>query len=229
MAATTADQKNNSSIAVFAADMHIAHMDDPSKPLAPTMNFKNKHWELVRNPMNPLTGDPKIANLVAVTWLDVSAVFNKSVGWPDSAENKSAKYTIQWRLNFVGAEPDQVAIGTEFKAVIFKKNEDPLSNAVAGTRTAAISFKPKDIQDLMQHTDRPHTVPGRPSNLREAMALQETPGYDANAQGFFTLTLPGELQLDSEDLGGVIVQIQNHSNKSKRGLQIESVHLVCAA
>lgn len=63
----------------------------------------------------------------------------------------------------------------------------------------------------MDQTDRPNTVPAWPTTLQEQIQLEATQGqggYDPDAQGFFTLTLPGVVQL--QEGGGVLVQIQNH-------------------
>ncbi|KAF9116842.1 hypothetical protein BGW39_002569, partial [Mortierella sp. 14UC] len=140
---------------------------------------------------------------------------------------------VEWRMNLNVAQNDNVVVGTEFRAVTFRKDEDPHSKTVSEDRTPAILFKPQSIQEFMSHTDRPNTIPARPKTLQESQALEKLAGYDPNQQGFFTLTLPGEVILQEDPTtigggveGGVLVQIRNHDKAVKMGMQIENVKLV---
>ncbi|KAI7832510.1 hypothetical protein BC939DRAFT_105763 [Gamsiella multidivaricata] len=187
--------------------MNIAHMHDDRKPKPATEDIEQISWQLIHHPLSP-GSDIKVANLVSVSWLDVAAMFRDA-----NAPSETGRYSVHWRINLNGSASEAVVAGTEFRAIVFNKNEDPLSDALSKNRTPDISFKPTNVQELMQHTDRPGSVPGRPKNLQEAVALQETPGYNPNVQGFFTLTLPGELDIEGGNVGGVLVQIQNHSRR----------------
>lgn len=98
----------------------------------------------------------------------------------------------------------------------FKKNQDPNSSVVQ-EREPAIRFKPQTLQEFMSHTDRPNSIPALPKNLQQVNDLKARPGnYDPDNQGFFTLTLPGEVvvQEDPGEGGGsegnVLVQMRNH-------------------
>ncbi|KAF9092752.1 hypothetical protein BGX27_001729 [Mortierella sp. AM989] len=196
---------------VFPPEMQIAHLDDGSKAQAPPLgNSKAVHWRLIDHPVHPQAGLPKVAELETVSWLDVTAVFQNQ---------QAGKYKVRWRINLNGARPDPVLVGTEFRAVTFNKDEDSSQE-----RAPAALLKAGSVQEFMQHTDRPNTVPGQPKNLEEARVLEEMPGYDANVQGFFTLTLPGDVQV--EQGGGVVTQIRNHEGNLKSGFQIEYAQLV---
>ncbi|KAG0312506.1 hypothetical protein BGZ97_011145, partial [Linnemannia gamsii] len=108
---------------------------------------------------------------------------------------------------------------------------DPNSSVVSEERAPAIWFKPQSLQEFMSHTDRPNSVPALPKSLQQVQALKSRPGYDANNQGFFTLTLPGEVILQEDPSGGgaegnVLVQMRNHDKTVKMGMCIEYVKLV---
>ncbi|KAF9952242.1 SCF ubiquitin ligase complex subunit, partial [Modicella reniformis] len=165
----------------------------------------------------PQSQEPRVAHLGSVSWLDVSAVFSRENVLASSSS--SNRYKVQWNINLTGACPDAVVVGTAFRAVVFGKNEactDPASEDVSKNRQPAISFTAQSLEELMRHTNRPSTVPCAPKNLQELMMLRDKyPGYEESGlngqRGFFQLTLPGEVQVqDQEDLGGVLVQIQNH-------------------
>ncbi|KAF9914796.1 hypothetical protein BX616_007549 [Lobosporangium transversale] len=205
---------------VYAPDMHIVHLESGHKSMAPTSNIRQVTWELVNHPVHPQNEGPKVAKLTSVTWLDVAATIRAS-------QHQEDNYQVQWRISLNGPRPDPVIIGTEFRALVFGKDEDSSSDAVLLHREPAISFKPNSVQEFMQHTDRPGTVPARPTSIREAAELEMIPGYNPDVQGFFTLTLPGQIRLNQMN-GGVIVQIRNHNSVIKSGLQIESVQLVQA-
>ncbi|KAF9081268.1 hypothetical protein BGX23_001068 [Mortierella sp. AD031] len=195
---------------VYAPELHIAHLDD-GKPRAPQQisTFEKSHWKIVAHPQQPRLG-PKVAELTSVWWLDVSAVFCGS-----NALTNPGRYKVQWRLNLNTAQTDNVVVRTEFRAVTFRKDEDPMSSIVAEARQPAISFRPQSLQEFMAHTDRPGTIPARPKDLQETQALEAKPGYDPSQQGFFTLTLPGEVIVQEDPHGGgaegnVLVQMRNH-------------------
>ncbi|KAF9360310.1 hypothetical protein BGX26_009889 [Mortierella sp. AD094] len=203
---------------VFPAEMQIAHLDDPKKVQVPKSNISTGHWQLINHPVYPQAGGPKVANLETVSWLDVAAVFQNQ---------QAGKYKVQWRLNQISAHPDLVFVGTEFRAVAFKKDENPTTDStISQERVPATLLKPSSVQEFMQHTDRPNTIPARALTMMEVRTLQGTPGYDPNVQGFFTLTLPDVVQV--EQGGGVLAQIRNHGSNLKSGLQIEYAQLVRA-
>ncbi|KAG0279205.1 hypothetical protein BGZ95_001994 [Linnemannia exigua] len=215
---------------VHAEELSISHLDD-DQPKAPLKisTFEKSHWKIVPHPQQPRMG-PKVAELTSVWWLDVSAVFSTATS---NVPSRGGRYKVQWRMNLNVAQTDSVVVGTEFRAVTFRKDEDPTSTAVSQDRTPAIQFKPQTIQEFMSHTDRPGTIPARPKTLQEAQKMEQLAGYDANQQGFFTLTLPGEVILQEDPTtigggceGGVLVQIRNHDKTVKMGMQIENVKLV---
>ncbi|KAF9436428.1 hypothetical protein BGZ76_003990 [Entomortierella beljakovae] len=199
---------------VFPADMQIVHLDQDNKAPPFFGNITVTHWQLINHPVYPQDGLPKVASLGTVNWLDVSAVFKNQ---------QAGKYKVQWRMNNNGAYPQPLFEGTEFLATGFM-NEQDLS--AAQERTPTVLLKPSSVQEFMQHTDRPGTVPGRATNFMEMNKLNELPGYDPDSQGFFTLTLPGEIQI--EQGGGIITRIRNHENTRKVGLQIEYAQLIPA-
>lgn len=97
-----------------------------------------------------------------------------------------------------------------------RKKQDPNSSVVQ-EREPAIRFKPQTLQEFMSHTDRPNSIPALPKSLQQVNDLKARPGnYDPDHQGFFTLTLPGEVvvQEDPGEGGGtegnVLVQMRNH-------------------
>ncbi|KAF9929285.1 hypothetical protein FBU30_001715 [Linnemannia zychae] len=214
---------------VYAQELHITHLDDGVKPPPKISTFEKSHWKIVPNPQQPRLG-PKVAELTSVWWLDVSAVFSQQTS---NAPSHAGRYKVEWRMNLNVAQSDNVVVGTEFRAVTFRKDEDPNSTVVSQDREPAIFFKPKNLQEFMSHTDRPNSVPARPKTLQEVQALEQRPGYDPDNQGFFTLTLPGEVILQEDPNGGgvegnVLVQIRNHDKTVKMGMQIEHVKLVPA-
>ncbi|KAF9147130.1 hypothetical protein BGX20_006742, partial [Mortierella sp. AD010] len=197
--------------------MQIAHLDDAKKVLTPRKS-NISHWQLINHPVHPQDGGPKVANLETVSWLDVAAVFR---------DQQAGRYKVQWRLNQISAYPDRVLVGTEFRALVFKKDENPTNDpTISQERAPATRLIPLSVQEFMQHTDRPNTIPARALRIMESMALQGMPGYDPNVQGFFTLTLPDVVQV--EQGGGVLAQIRNHEGNLKSGLQIEYAQLVRA-
>ncbi|KAK3840341.1 MAG: hypothetical protein JOS17DRAFT_16425 [Linnemannia elongata] len=215
---------------VYAEELHIVHLDDGSGPKAPVRisTFEKSHWKIVPHPLQPHVG-PKVAELTSVWWLDVGAVFSQATS---NAPTKAGRHKVQWRMNLNVAETDNVVIGTEFRAITFRKDEDPNSSVVQ-EREPAIRFKPQTLQEFMSHTDRPNSIPALPKNLQQVNDLKARPGnYDPDNQGFFTLTLPGEVvvQEDPGEGGGsegnVLVQMRNHDKTVKMGMQIEYVKLV---
>ncbi|KAG0293258.1 hypothetical protein BGZ96_003077 [Linnemannia gamsii] len=219
---------------VYAQELHIAHLDDGSHPTAPRAPikisaFEKSHWKIVPHPVQPHLG-PKVAELTSVWWLDVAAIFSQATS---NAPTKAGRYKVEWRMNLNVAETDNVVVGTEFRAITFRKDEDPNSPVVTEDREPAIWFKPQSLQEFMSHTDHPNSVPALPKSLQQAQALELKPGYDANNQGFFTLTLPGEVILQEDPDGGgaegnVLVQMRNHDKTVKMGMHIEYVKLVPA-
>ncbi|KAF8979136.1 hypothetical protein BGZ46_005781 [Entomortierella lignicola] len=204
----------NNDTKVFPAEMQIAHLDN-NGPRNPLTGPKPSHWKLIASPVNPQPGAPKVAHLDTVSWLDVAAVFKNQ---------QAGKYKVQWRLNQVSAHPDLAFVDTEFRAVTFKEGENPADTAISQDRAPASLLKSSSIQEFMQHTDRPNTVPARATTMTDVNRLRQTPGYDPDVQGFFTLTLPNEVQI--EQSGGVFVQIRNHGSGLKSGLQIEYAQLL---
>ncbi|KAF9349896.1 hypothetical protein BGX34_001505, partial [Mortierella sp. NVP85] len=89
---------------------------------------------------------------------------------------------------------------------------DPRSDNVKG-RSAAISFKPTTMEDFLQHTNRTDPIPLSQKSFHDPMAFQVAQGFvpadTPQSRDFFTLTLPGKIQLDHPS-GGILVQIQNH-------------------
>ncbi|KAI1321311.1 hypothetical protein EDD11_006648 [Mortierella claussenii] len=155
---------------VYAPEMRIAHLADDHRPkAAPVTDIEQVCWRLIDHPVHPQAGSPKVAHLVNVAWLDVATILEPTT-------QADGKYKVQWRINLNGARPDPIVVGTEFRAVVFSKDEDPSSETITQQHEAVISFKPASVQELMQHTDRPNSVPGRPTSMREAMELESTPG-----------------------------------------------------
>lgn len=107
---------------VYAQELHIAHLDDGSHtPRAPVKisTFEKSHWKIVPHPVQPHVG-PKVAELTSVWWLDVAAVFSQATS---NAPTKAGRYKVQWRMNLNVAETDNVVVGTEFRAITFRKDE----------------------------------------------------------------------------------------------------------
>lgn len=106
---------------VYAEELHIAHLDDGSGPKAPVKisTFEKSHWKIVPHPVQPHVG-PKVAELTSVWWLDVSAVFSQATS---NAPSKAGRHKVQWRMNLNVAETDNVVVGTEFRAISFRKDE----------------------------------------------------------------------------------------------------------
>ncbi|KAG0228371.1 hypothetical protein BGX31_006601 [Mortierella sp. GBA43] len=180
--------------------MDIAHLDRSGAPKPSLQDNPKPHWKVIPHPIEPRSGI-EVAQLQSVSWLDVQAVFRPQ----DLSSVPAGSYQVQWRLNYMGAHPDSVFAGTTFRAVVFNKDE-----ATVQERQPSISFQPQSAQELMDQTDRPGSIPAWPTTLQEALQL-EAQGYDQGAQGFFTLVLPGKVQLDAGGGGGgVLVQIQNH-------------------
>ena len=68
------------------------------------------------------------------------------------------------------------------------------------------------MEDFLQHTDRTDPVPLTQKSFHDPMAFQIAQGFvpdTPQSRDFFTLTLPGTIQLD-HPLSGILVQIQNH-------------------
>ncbi|KAG0250266.1 hypothetical protein BG011_008525 [Mortierella polycephala] len=196
---------------IYASDMTIAHMVDARTPKGPMSDWDTAAWRLIDHPREPRSG-PKIANLFAVSWLDVKAHFKR---------HAPGQYKVQWKVNLDTSSSSAAVVGTEFRAGVVHKGDEE-------GRNSAVVFRPASLQEFMQHTDRPNSIPALPKTMGQLMALQAQPGYDQDVQGFFTLTLPGEVHISEAD-NGVVVQIQNHQDNRKTGLQIEHVQLVRVA
>lgn len=106
---------------VYAEELHIAHLDDGSGPKAPVKisTFEKSHWKIVPHPVQPHVG-PKVAELTSVWWLDVGAVFSQATS---NAPTKAGRHKVQWRMNLNVAETDNAVVGTEFRAITFRKDE----------------------------------------------------------------------------------------------------------
>ncbi|KAF9935461.1 hypothetical protein BGZ67_003411 [Mortierella alpina] len=109
--------------------MRIAHAD------------KTRYWVFAQTIVSRFG---TVAVLRSVCWMDVIAVF---YGVDLSPE---ARYKVQWRLR---TENESAIVGSEFRAVIFGKDEDPLSPEVLTDRAASVSFKPETFSAYAQHTD----------------------------------------------------------------------------
>jgi hypothetical protein len=106
---------------VHAEELSIAHLDDGHGPKIPfrISTFEKSHWKIVPHPQQPRMG-PKVAELTSVWWLDVSGVFSTATS---NAPGKGGRYRVQWRMNLNVAQNDNVVVGTEFRAVTFRKDE----------------------------------------------------------------------------------------------------------
>ncbi|CAO3565432.1 unnamed protein product [Mortierella alpina] len=115
--------------AIPASEMRIAHAD------------KARYWVFAQTTVSRFG---TVAVLRSVWWMDIIAVF---YGVDLSPE---ARYRVQWRLR---TENESAIVGSEFRAVIFGKDEDPLSTEVLEDRAASMSFKPETFSAYAQHTD----------------------------------------------------------------------------
>ncbi|KAF9273450.1 hypothetical protein BGZ68_001499 [Mortierella alpina] len=112
-----------------ASEMCIAHSD------------KVRYWVFAQTDVSRFG---TVAVLRSIWWMDITAVF---YGVDLSPE---ARYKVQWRLR---TDNESAIVGSEFRAVIFGKDEDPFSPEVLRDRAASVSFKPKTFSAYAQHTD----------------------------------------------------------------------------
>ncbi|KAF9572213.1 hypothetical protein EC968_010151 [Mortierella alpina] len=112
-----------------ALEMRIAHAD------------KARYWVFAQTVVSQFG---TVAVLRSIWWMDIVAVF---YGVDLSSK---ARYKVQWRLR---TENESAIVGSEFRAVVFGKDEDPLSPEILKDRAASVSFKPETFSAYVRHTD----------------------------------------------------------------------------